>query len=119
MALPILSTYIFTQYNLVKKLKFDESKLLNYFQCIQQVYNSDVPYHNAQHGADVLVTTYQILKSSRNELFDNIKLQDQELFSLFFGAAVHDTGHKGVNNDFHIKTQSDLALLYNDTGHKG
>ena len=116
MAMPILGIRILKEYDLINKLNFDESKLINFFQCIQQIYNSEVPYHNEAHGGDVMTTCYQIVKSRKKSIFnsDKIQLQNYELFSLFVGAMVHDVGHNGFNNDFHIKTQSDLALLYND-----
>jgi len=32
-----------------------------------------------------------------------------------FAAVVHDYEHPGLNNNYLVKTQSDLALLYNDS----
>ena len=39
---------------------------------------------------------------------------DLELFSMLFAAAIHDLEHTGTNNQFHITTKSDYAMLYND-----
>ncbi len=36
------------------------------------------------------------------------------LIVAMLAAAIHDFEHKGVNNDFLIKTSDPLALLYND-----
>ena len=33
---------------------------------------------------------------------------------MYIAAVIHDFGHKGVNNDFLIKSHDRLALLYND-----
>ena len=37
-----------------------------------------------------------------------------KLFACYLAAIVHDYEHRGVNNDFLIKTSDPLALLYND-----
>ena len=33
---------------------------------------------------------------------------------MFLAAIIHDYDHKGVNNDFLVKSQDDLAVRYND-----
>ena len=37
-----------------------------------------------------------------------------KLLGCYLAATIHDYGHRGVNNDFLIKTSDPLALLYND-----
>ena len=37
------------------------------------------------------------------------------LLVCYFSAIIHDYEHRGVNNDFLIKTSDPLATLYNDT----
>lgn len=34
--------------------------------------------------------------------------------AMYVAAAIHDYDHGGLNNDFLVKTDSDLALEYND-----
>ena len=36
------------------------------------------------------------------------------LISCYLAAIIHDYEHRGVNNDFLIKSSDPLALLYND-----
>ena len=36
------------------------------------------------------------------------------MLATYMAAVCHDYAHKGVNNDFLIKTQDDLAIQYND-----
>ena len=37
-----------------------------------------------------------------------------KLLTCYLAAIIHDYEHRGVNNDFLIKTSDPLALLYND-----
>ena len=39
---------------------------------------------------------------------------DLGLLMSFLSAIIHDYEHRGVNNDFLIKSHDDLAVLYND-----
>lgn len=41
-------------------------------------------------------------------------LQDVEALALLLGALVHDFKHRGRSNAFLIKTNANLALVYND-----
>ena len=50
---------------------------------------------------------------------DSIPIQgdnfiQSKFFSCYLAAIIHDYEHRGVNNDFLIKTSDPLALLYND-----
>ena len=38
-----------------------------------------------------------------------------KLLGCYLAAIIHDYEHRGVNNDFLIKTSDRLALLYNDS----
>lgn len=33
---------------------------------------------------------------------------------MYVGAAIHDYGHKGLNNAYLLRTEDELALIYND-----
>ena len=37
------------------------------------------------------------------------------LLTAFLSAIIHDYDHRGVNNDFLVRTADPLALMYNDT----
>ena len=41
-------------------------------------------------------------------------LQTLDIFVLLVSTLVHDVDHNGLNNSFHINSQSPLAVLYND-----
>lgn len=74
----------------------------------------DNPYHSRIHAADVLRNLYCIL--TRGGLLKAIwpDSPDTGLLMAFLSAIVHDYEHKGVNNDYLIKTHDALALTYND-----
>jgi hypothetical protein len=63
------------------------------------------------HAADVGQTLYSLLYGNKN-LSNRLSKLDQ--FTMLLSAFVHDVGHNGTNNDFLIKTNSPLALRYND-----
>jgi len=85
-----------------------EHALFDYFYQLSLSYRSqqDVPYHNVIHVADVMSTLYSYLKA------EDCNFTKEEKLALICGTAAHDVGHCGVNNDFHVKTFSELATVY-------
>ena len=66
-----------------------------------------VPYHNCAHIVDVThATAHQLLSSRIFPLYINAF----ELFIALISAAIHDYKHGGLNNDFHTKVSSQLAV---------
>mmetsp|Transcript_63894 Transcript_63894/g.103418 ORF Transcript_63894/g.103418 Transcript_63894/m.103418 type:complete len:526 (-) Transcript_63894:149-1726(-) len=86
-----------------------EDRLLNFMHKIDEAY-LDTPYHNNRHAADVCMMMHWFFQSSHLRTHLNPL---NHLMGLIAGA-IHDVGHDGVNNMFHIKTQSQVALRYND-----
>ena len=41
-------------------------------------------------------------------------LTDLEVFACLISALIHDFDHSGTNNQFHVNSNTELALLYND-----
>jgi calcium/calmodulin-dependent 3',5'-cyclic nucleotide phosphodiesterase len=41
-------------------------------------------------------------------------LSDLEIFTSLIAAIIHDYDHSGTTNNFHINSDSKLAILYND-----
>jgi cAMP-specific phosphodiesterase 4 len=68
------------------------------------------PYHNFAHAVDVehCCRTYMPLAKAGDFLSDVAQ------FWLLIAAIGHDVGHTGVNNQFLIETQHELAMRYND-----
>eukprot|EP00053_Salpingoeca_punica_P016299 m.153224 g.153224 ORF g.153224 m.153224 type:complete len:721 (+) comp16935_c5_seq1:88-2250(+) len=96
----------------ISKLHLDQATLLRYFIAVEDGYarHDTVPYHNNEHAADVVQSTYCLMQTP------NVRqaMSDLEVFAAIVAAAVHDVGHAGVNNQFLIMTQDPLSVLYND-----
>ncbi|CUI14520.1 cAMP-specific phosphodiesterase, putative [Bodo saltans] len=99
------------RHGLMQKFKIDERILLNWLTVVEAGYHGN-PYHNSMHAADVLHITHYIL--SKGGLAKKCKLTDEDMFGALFAAIIHDYDHPGINNSFHVKTQTYLATLYND-----
>eukprot|EP00929_Paragymnodinium_shiwhaense_P041243 TRINITY_DN21433_c0_g1_i1.p1 TRINITY_DN21433_c0_g1~~TRINITY_DN21433_c0_g1_i1.p1 ORF type:complete len:564 (-),score=102.76 TRINITY_DN21433_c0_g1_i1:443-2134(-) len=68
------------------------------------------PYHNNLHAADVTQAVHAMLVDfGFDAYFDSISR-----LSLVLSAAVHDMGHDGRTNAFHVNIRDDLALTHND-----
>lgn len=97
-------------FGLIISLKLDPDICRKYIKAIEGGYR-DNPYHNHVHAADVLQSVGAILHHDNYfRHFTNL-----ELLALLLSAAVHDVCHRGLNNDFHKKTHSDLAKKYSDS----
>ncbi|GMF12984.1 unnamed protein product [Phytophthora lilii] len=70
--------------------------------------------HNNCHAADVVSSVEYLIS-----VMDNGYLQDlltyQEVFAAIVAAAIHDFRHPGKNNNFMIKSGSDLAIEFSDS----
>ncbi|GET87821.1 hypothetical protein, conserved [Leishmania tarentolae] len=98
-------------HNFLQKFQIDEQVALNWISLVEAGYHSN-PYHNSMHAADVLQITDFII--TQGGLVQRCDLSDIQVFSALLAAAIHDFDHPGINNNFHIKTGSYLATLYND-----
>lgn len=104
------SIAIFTRHELIRKFNVDENKLKRLLTVIEDGYDSRNPYHNSTHAADVLQTlNYFITKGGLS-----VYLTDLDIFAAVVAAIIHDFDHPGLNNNFQITTQSQLAIRYND-----
>jgi len=68
----------------------------------------DVAYHNSVHGADVTHAMHWLLCT--DELKPSTASEPLLLFTAILSAIVHDLGHDGYNNAFHVNSNSDLAI---------
>lgn len=68
------------------------------------------PYHSFLHAVDVLYVTYYILIDL--DVASILGMNKMEMSALLIAALTHDILHPGVNNLFHVNSQSELAAKY-------
>lgn len=96
----------FTEFNI------SPAKAQRFLQRLETSYltEKDTPYHNSLHAADVTQSVHSLLMHhGLSAYFEHLSL-----LALILSAMVHDVGHDGRNNAFHVNSQDDLALTYND-----
>ena len=99
------------RHGLRHSLGLSSDKLMRLLQRVEEGYNS-CAYHNATHAACVTHGVYSLL-TTRPELAELFG-SPLDLFTLTLAAWVHDLGHTGQNNAYHVATGSGLALQYSD-----
>ncbi|KAL0200652.1 hypothetical protein M9458_003839, partial [Cirrhinus mrigala] len=102
---------IFQERDLLKSFKIPVNTFITYMMALEENYHSDVAYHNSIHAADVVQSTNVLLSTPALEAV----FTDLEILAAMFASAIHDVDHPGVSNQFLINTNSELALMYNDS----
>eukprot|EP00796_Vickermania_ingenoplastis_P007189 gene7189-5051_t len=104
-------------YNLIlgtglpQKFGCRETTLINFILQCRKLYRR-VPYHNFFHVVDICQTLHTFLYEGGAHEF----LTEIECYVLLICALVHDLDHMGVNNSFHLKTDSPLGILSSASG---
>uniref|UniRef100_A0A8D3D227 Phosphodiesterase n=1 Tax=Scophthalmus maximus TaxID=52904 RepID=A0A8D3D227_SCOMX len=102
---------IFQERELLKSFKIPADTFITFMMTLEDHYHADVAYHNNIHAADVVQSTHVLLSTPALEAV----FTDLEILAALFASAIHDVDHPGVSNQFLINTNSELALMYNDT----
>ncbi|KAG7267917.1 hypothetical protein CRUP_006667 [Coryphaenoides rupestris] len=93
-----------------KVFKIPADAFITFMVTLEDHYHADVAYHNNIHAADVVQSTHVLLSTPALAVFT-----DLEILAALFASAIHDVDHPGVSNQFLINTNSELALMYNDS----
>ncbi|XP_037536919.1 cAMP-specific 3',5'-cyclic phosphodiesterase 4D isoform X1 [Nematolebias whitei] len=109
--LTVMMYTIFQERDLLKTFKIPLDTFITYLMTLEDHYHSDVAYHNNIHAADVTQSTHVLLSTPALEAV----FTDLEILAAIFASAIHDVDHPGVSNQFLINTNSELALMYNDS----
>lgn len=111
--LEMVCMVLLEELQLMDSLKLDRTKMRKFLQTIESLYLSN-PYHNHVHAADVVQALGVFLCKDDLKSSLVLKFTDLELLSMILAAATHDVGHQGLTNEFHVNSNSDLAIMYND-----
>ncbi|KAL2092062.1 hypothetical protein ACEWY4_011860 [Coilia grayii] len=109
--LTVMMYTIFQERDLLKTFKIPLDTFITYLMTLEDHYHADVAYHNNIHAADVAQSTHVLLSTPALEAV----FTDLEILAAIFASAIHDVDHPGVSNQFLINTNSELALMYNDS----
>ncbi|XP_059359913.1 cAMP-specific 3',5'-cyclic phosphodiesterase 4D-like isoform X4 [Carassius carassius] len=109
--LTVMMYTIFQERDLLKTFKIPLDTFITYLMTLEDHYHADVAYHNNIHAADVTQSTHVLLSTPALEAV----FTDLEILAAIFASAIHDVDHPGVSNQFLINTNSELALMYNDS----
>eukprot|EP00429_Kryptoperidinium_foliaceum_P121746 CAMPEP_0176323260 /NCGR_PEP_ID=MMETSP0121_2-20121125/72295_1 /TAXON_ID=160619 /ORGANISM="Kryptoperidinium foliaceum, Strain CCMP 1326" /LENGTH=163 /DNA_ID=CAMNT_0017665773 /DNA_START=33 /DNA_END=521 /DNA_ORIENTATION=- len=109
---------------LVAHFGFDGKKVGRFFEEIERGQDDANPYHNSMHVSSVLHKMHTLLE--RTDLARRVaatltpegeaECAAEPLVKLacILAAGVHDYQHRGLSNDFLVRTLDDWALRYND-----
>ena len=89
----------------------NEQKYMSMSFRLQMSYREN-PYHSQIHAGDVVNSIYQMIFSCDTK--NVCSLSDLDIFFTILSGAAHDMDHPGNTNMYETKTQSKLAILYND-----
>lgn len=118
-AISSLICTFFQDCDLYDRLEIDPRYLRKFGRQIEMTY-TDAPYHNSTHVASVLQCLHMILTAGN--VMEIITLwcekndSDTGLFlaAAYIAASGHDAGHRGLTNDFLIKSKDETACVFND-----
>lgn len=100
---------IFTYFNFFEMFGIDSKVFQNFCAEVREGYHNN-PYHNFEHGIDVLQTVFVFLTS-----FECTKyLTPLEQLSILISALCHDIQHPGFSNEYQSNAETPLAQLYTD-----
>uniref|UniRef100_A0A6T8JUN8 Phosphodiesterase n=3 Tax=Hemiselmis andersenii TaxID=464988 RepID=A0A6T8JUN8_HEMAN len=107
--LQVLSWHVFVKHGLIEEFNLDHVRLVNFLRVVENGHQ-DNPYHNATHVADVVQSMHLLIKEGGITQY----VGRLEVLAALLAACVHDFEHRGLNNDFLIKSSDDWAIDSND-----
>ena len=102
-------SYLAQQFSWLNSYHIPRDKFHNFLLEIENNYG-EIPYHNKIHAVDVCHT---MMHFCRSPIFTE-HMTELDQLSAFLAAIIHDVGHTGQTNNYHINSRSVLAIRYND-----
>ncbi|KAK9863876.1 hypothetical protein WJX84_000320 [Apatococcus fuscideae] len=112
MPLSTLTFFLLKRCNLMASCSISERSMAAYLRRLELGYDSDNPFHNRQHAAAV-VQIMHVLFNCAGGLRESLLITDISMLGCYLSACAIDFEHPGVTNDYLVKTNDRLALLYN------
>eukprot|EP00927_Polykrikos_kofoidii_P000739 TRINITY_DN10273_c0_g1_i2.p1 TRINITY_DN10273_c0_g1~~TRINITY_DN10273_c0_g1_i2.p1 ORF type:complete len:572 (+),score=72.51 TRINITY_DN10273_c0_g1_i2:64-1716(+) len=109
--LQVVGWEVFQRRSIVSDFSLHKETMERFLLQVETAYLSEetTAYHTKVHAADVAQSVHALLRLGFEKYFDSMSI-----FAILLGAIVHDMGHDGRGNSFHVNTRDDLALTYND-----
>ena len=108
--LVFISKYIYNYFNFSEII--NQNKLDNWCDKIAKGYNRTNFYHHDLHAADITQSSYIYFKFGL--IHEIAKLDISMICVVIISCICHDYKHPGVNNNYLIETNNNIALTYND-----
>ena len=108
--LPLIAYHILNHHGVMEEMEAET--LEKFIAHIALGYKKTNPYHNDIHAADALQMGHYIILVS--DLKKIAQLDTLDIAAFLLSVIVHDYKHPGLNNNFLINSEDDLALTYND-----
>lgn len=99
----------------LRNLDISVPEFSEFLDAIERGYDPAVPYHNVEHIKTVLEATSHLWHDGGlgRMIHGLVPTEaDVEELALFVAAAVHDHEHRGVTNDFLIRTTHPYAVTH-------
>jgi len=100
-----------TVHDLILPLGLNDRKLLNFMKMMEMGMRGP-KFHNLCHAADTMSRLSAIVKIGGLYNMSNLAMK-RELTAALVACIIEDYKHPGRTNVFHIKRQSDAALMFN------
>eukprot|EP00993_Chasmostoma_nieuportense_P000336 NODE_130_length_2998_cov_24.004528_g123_i0.p1 GENE.NODE_130_length_2998_cov_24.004528_g123_i0~~NODE_130_length_2998_cov_24.004528_g123_i0.p1 ORF type:complete len:973 (+),score=292.43 NODE_130_length_2998_cov_24.004528_g123_i0:52-2919(+) len=102
---------LFKELGVMKEFGLDEIILVNFLLTVRSYYRA-VPYHNFYHAFDTAQTIFLLMQAP--EVASALDMVER--FTLIVTALMHDLDHMGLNNSFHLRTESPMGILCSSSG---